>query len=135
MPILRDQACIAGIIVATTGVLLRTPLKSITGANIRPNAPLIDFGCPNTLFTNRLIPPDPCMPAATTYITATVINPELAKPASASVPERIPNALSMVQPAIITMCGPIHVNVKTVNAPKVIANENQPCLSIINDAF
>jgi len=63
--------------VATTGVLLRKLLRNTTGKNILVIAERTVFGLPNNLFTSKSIAPEACIPAATTNIAATVINPEL----------------------------------------------------------
>ena len=58
MPILRDQALTAGIMVATTGVLFKNALSGITGRNILNMAPRTEVGLPSNLLTSRSMPPD-----------------------------------------------------------------------------
>ena len=120
----------AGIIVATTGVLFKKPLSNATGANILVKADRTVLGRPRKRFTSRSIPPDPCSPAATTNIAATVITPLLLNPDNASVAVRMPVTLSMLSTTIITRWGPIRVVANISKAPSVNANDKMPCQSI-----
>ena len=83
MPILRDQAWTAGIMVATTGVLLRKPLSNATGNAMRAWAERTERGERSRWLTIRSTPPEWWMPAATTNMATTVISPLLLKPARA----------------------------------------------------
>ncbi len=70
-----------GIIIATSGVLLRKALPTVTGARILSCAAVMVFGRPISLSLNRLIAPVEYMPAATMKSAPMVSTPELAKPA------------------------------------------------------
>ena len=130
MPVFRDQLLTAGIMVATTGVLLRNPLNSATGVNMRHMAARTFLGRPSSRVTINSAPPEALMPAATTNIAATVTRPSLAKPARASVPVSTPKVTSKVSAPIMTTWGLSRVSVSVPRTPATSARENQPCQSM-----
>jgi hypothetical protein len=80
-PVLLHKSRITGIIIATSGVLLRNALPAVTGTKILSWAASMLFGRPVNFSLNRVIAPVEYMPAATMKSAPMVSTPELAKPA------------------------------------------------------
>lgn len=97
--------------VATTGVLFKNAARGAIGKKKRNNAIRSVLGLPSNLFTNKSMPPALEIPAATTNIAATVIKPELLKPANASLAVKMPDTLSTVRIVIITTWGAKRENI------------------------
>ena len=115
----RAQSLIAGMNMATTGVLLRNALSAATGTTIFSWAWAMERGRPHHRWAMRWMAPVSRSPAPTTNRMATVTMPGLDSPASASAGVSTPLTNSSVSPPTSTMSGGMWVK---TSSPSTIAS-------------
>ena len=124
------QPLMAGIIIATCGVLFRKALKTAVGAMVRHSAWCSERGRRSTFCTSQWMPPVSSSATATMHSTPTVIMPSLPKPANASLGVRTPETMSRVTAPRNTASAARFVKISVPTMPARIASVSQAAQSM-----